>query len=63
MDLFLEFILRKEMNLYIKLSKKDLSQKIFYRMSYTTMDLVISGEIKGRKFDLQLFRLGMYLLM
>ena len=55
MDLFLEFILRKEMNLYIKLSKKDLSQKIFYRMSYTTMDLVISGEIKGRKFELQLY--------
>ena len=22
-------------------------------MSYTTMDLVISGEIKGRKFELQ----------
>ena len=38
-----------------KVSKKDLSQKIFYRMSYTTMDLVISGEIKGRKFELQLY--------
>ena len=51
MDLFLE-LLRKEEIIY-KVFKNTLSQKIFYRMSCTTMDLVISGEIKGRKFELQ----------